>query len=360
MRFHPFGDKPLPSLGRPDLQRLVDDALEENLFLEYKSQLELRQVSREVTAFANTEGGGTVVVGIEEKNRAATNIVGIPSEVGLVEKIVQSLRSNVAPVPAFDIHVLGVSDSKVAVVIAVPPGTQPPYVWLPRGQILIRTQATTEPIRLADRDALDRLYALGIKGRRWALDQLSGLEGLPVDQYRVQAVTIPAVADGLGEYVRLYRESFMDRLVRSTPFPYERGIQHERQIKTFGMETGRVTVGAADDFDAHTVVTGVETTGMTTTDWIGDAFHLSYDTAKLMPKQVLPYHREVVEDMLGHRGDVVMFLQGQIEESASKASRFRFHRGPLSIAELENADFHEVLVREIKRSLGLRAYEPEE
>jgi hypothetical protein len=77
--------------------------------------------------------------------------------------------------------------------------------------------------------------------------------------------------------------------------------------------TGKVIVGDGDDFDAHTVVTTVKTTGTTTTDWIGDAFHLSYDTAKLMPKQVLPYHREAVEDMLGHCGDVVVFLQGRIE-----------------------------------------------
>ena len=58
----PFGGKAIDDTEAAALQRLLDEGVEENLFLEYKGKWEPHQIAKSIAAFANTEGG-TLIVG---------------------------------------------------------------------------------------------------------------------------------------------------------------------------------------------------------------------------------------------------------------------------------------------------------
>jgi hypothetical protein len=45
-----------------------------------------------------------------------------------------------------------IGEGKACIVVEVPAGLQPPYIFSPSGQVLIRTQTSSEPINLHDRE----------------------------------------------------------------------------------------------------------------------------------------------------------------------------------------------------------------
>jgi hypothetical protein len=64
MIWRPF-ERKLGQLARSDLEGLIEpEPRPEGLFVEYKSAWQAKKVARAVCSFANSEGGGTLVVGV--------------------------------------------------------------------------------------------------------------------------------------------------------------------------------------------------------------------------------------------------------------------------------------------------------
>jgi len=56
MLWRPF-DPPLSEWTTQELERLLDEGMEESLFLEYKSEWSAAQIAKSVAGFANTREG---------------------------------------------------------------------------------------------------------------------------------------------------------------------------------------------------------------------------------------------------------------------------------------------------------------
>lgn len=70
--------KPLKDVNEQDIQRLINDQIEENIHLDYKREIALspkgkKELAKDVSAFANSKGG-VIIYGIEEEK----NEDGIP------------------------------------------------------------------------------------------------------------------------------------------------------------------------------------------------------------------------------------------------------------------------------------------
>jgi len=87
-----------------DIQQLVDNSVSEGLRVEFKRELygnddkQKKELLKDVSAFANSHGGH-LILGVEEKNGAASCVVGLA---GInpdteVQRLQQSLQTGVEP-----------------------------------------------------------------------------------------------------------------------------------------------------------------------------------------------------------------------------------------------------------------------
>lgn len=115
---------------RSDLEALVSANEEEGLHLDYKSSAALEKsvlkddLSKDVAAFANADGG-VVVFGIEEKDRRPFRLdAGVPASVMTAERLEDIVHGNVSPRPV-GVRVKGIplADDRYAFVVSVPAAT---------------------------------------------------------------------------------------------------------------------------------------------------------------------------------------------------------------------------------------------
>jgi hypothetical protein len=138
----PFPGRPLQQLTSSDIRRLVDDAVPEGLHLDYKETLDLsgrdekKEFLRDVTAFANAEGG-LLIYGVREERKdgkptgVAAEIVGIPLSNPDEEtlRIEQLLRDAIdARLPTKQIHPLHLHDDSYVLLIRVPASLRAPHM----------------------------------------------------------------------------------------------------------------------------------------------------------------------------------------------------------------------------------------
>src|SRR2546428_11579317 len=82
----PFTGKPLAAIAPTTLQRFVDNGVPETLHLDYKRELTLgdkeskKEFLRDLTAFANAEGG-TINYGVAEERDAAGKQTGVAKRI---------------------------------------------------------------------------------------------------------------------------------------------------------------------------------------------------------------------------------------------------------------------------------------
>ncbi len=135
--------KPISQLIEADLQTLVDNSEKEGLLLEYKQELsgvdhEKKELSKDISAMANTDGG-YLIIGIKEDGGRASALVGTPKFIGRqpTEEWLESvLISNVRPRITIRPKVIETTtdSSKVYVVVHIPQSARRPHMVVAEGK----------------------------------------------------------------------------------------------------------------------------------------------------------------------------------------------------------------------------------
>ena len=134
-----FSGKRLSSLQEQDLQRLVDDQVQERDSVEYKRDMygnsddDKREMSKDITSMANHRGG-YIVIGIEADDEGIPiNVVGIETD-NHVERIRNSCLDNIDKrIVGLDIEDISLSNSRVVIVIAIPESINAPHMVTYKG-----------------------------------------------------------------------------------------------------------------------------------------------------------------------------------------------------------------------------------
>lgn len=136
-------EKPLQEVSKADLEALVSNKTHEGRTLDYKRDLKLkndddkRELSRDVSSFANA-AGGDLVFGVEEARDAEGKNLGYPERlVGVTvenfdatkQRIESIIRDNIDPrVPGIGIHRVDGFDNGPVVVVRVPQSWAGPHM----------------------------------------------------------------------------------------------------------------------------------------------------------------------------------------------------------------------------------------
>jgi hypothetical protein len=352
-RFDPFGGRALDSLTAHDLERLIKEDVREGQWVEYKSDWTSVKVARACASFANSEGGGTIVVGMEADQLLPTKVTGLEFNGEIETAAATAIRQLVDPVPDFEVASVVLPDGKVCLVTRIHPGADPPYV-MSNGAILVRTPANSEPISARDRESIDRLFALGKRGEEWARQIRNGVlsgwlgSARTPDWFRV--VTVPCAERGVGASGKIFKSDFVDRLSAlqltthfQTP-PY-------RATKIFPTE---VVVSQTLSYE---VSFSVSTQGVLTTFFQNGKNSQDGSRQPLVLSGVhgmLPHscsiHAQVLEQLLGHRGKAVLGVVGGLFDLAeSRMVDVQVQRDPLPIQAWSDPSFHADLLRSIQR-----------
>jgi len=134
-----FRGKRLSSLQEQDLQRLVDDQVQERDSIEYKmgmygnSDDDKREMLKDITSMANHRGG-YIVIGIEADDEGIpTNVIGIEAD-NHVERIRSSCLDNIDKrIVGLDIEDIELSNNRVAIVISIPESINAPHMVTYKG-----------------------------------------------------------------------------------------------------------------------------------------------------------------------------------------------------------------------------------
>lgn len=155
--YSPFYDKKgnpmdISKIKYCHLEQLVD--CEEGHHLEFKEKLEdggKNQLAKEITSFANCEGGW-LIVGIEDK----TNTIKAIDKFDYSQKV-GKIVSRVSPMPEFETKFLSLPDEKTkgVLLIYIYEGKHAPYIC--DGAIYIRCGSNKEPIKAAERGNVEYL-----------------------------------------------------------------------------------------------------------------------------------------------------------------------------------------------------------
>ncbi len=136
-------NKPTSQLNEEDLQALVDNKERESSILEYKQEIsgtdhEKKEIAKDVSAMANTEGG-YLVIGVQEVDGQASAITGTPKTIGrqpvevwIENVLITNVRPKIAITPKI-ITLISVSD-RVLVVIYVPQSPKRPHMVITDGR----------------------------------------------------------------------------------------------------------------------------------------------------------------------------------------------------------------------------------
>ena len=152
-------DKDFYSLTQDDIQRLIEYAVSEDRYIEYKQQLpdssdaEVKEFLADVSAFANA-AGGTIIYGIAEEDGVPLSIEGIESDDIDQEKrrLEDIIRNGVEPkINQLFIRDLEVEDKKI-ILIHIPNSWSKPHVvnYKKRWKFYVRTSAGKHPMDLEE------------------------------------------------------------------------------------------------------------------------------------------------------------------------------------------------------------------
>lgn len=78
-----------------DIQSLIRNKIEESIVLEYKGELDNKEIAKDVSAFANTEGG-TIIYGVQSQDKIPTGINWLAAS-GIEERIQNVVMTTIHP-----------------------------------------------------------------------------------------------------------------------------------------------------------------------------------------------------------------------------------------------------------------------
>jgi hypothetical protein len=122
------------SIEERDLQELVDAQVPEGLRLDFKltnygkSDPDKRELLKDVSALANSHGGH-LVIGIEEAEGVATNIVGVDVDTDAeILRMEQILRNAIEPpIPSIRIRSISLAIGRKILLLRIPRSWNPPH-----------------------------------------------------------------------------------------------------------------------------------------------------------------------------------------------------------------------------------------
>lgn len=134
-----FRGKRLSDLQEQDIQRLVDDQVEERDTVEYKRDMygnsddDKREMLKDITSMANHRGG-YIVIGIEaEDEEIPTDIVGIKAG-NHIERITSSCLDNIDKrMVGLEIEDIPLSNGRVVIIISIPESINIPHMITYKG-----------------------------------------------------------------------------------------------------------------------------------------------------------------------------------------------------------------------------------
>ena len=134
-----FRGKRISDLQEQDLQRLVDDQVQERDSIEYKRDMygnsddDKREMLKDITSMANHRGG-YIVIGIEADDEGIpTKVVGIEAD-NHVERIRSSCLNNIDKrIVGLDVEDISLSNSRVVIVISIPESVNAPHMVTYKG-----------------------------------------------------------------------------------------------------------------------------------------------------------------------------------------------------------------------------------
>lgn len=120
-----------------------------------------------------------------------------------------------------------------------------------------------------------------------------------------------------------------------------------------------MAIVSVDDSPRYQSALRVITTGIIATTWTNTRDPeegIDLTTMESLVTEACPRHRLVLEEKLGHRGDVTVTLAGE----SNRKSCVHVTRHQVPVADLDRSAFHDYFKREMMRSLGVLSYEPED
>ena len=115
-----------------DIKKLLESNTPEDFEIEYKRELtsDKKELKADVIQFANTYGG-ILIIGIEEEDRVAKNIVPITGDIDAVKlQINQTLRSNIEPaIQGLVVQEVEVVDGFI-ILIGIPESKNKPHCYV--------------------------------------------------------------------------------------------------------------------------------------------------------------------------------------------------------------------------------------
>ncbi len=164
-------DMPVHKWTFADVEDFCKLKIPEGLYIDYKQDLpENYQIAKHIAAFANTEGGW-ILIGVREEREKPVEVIGIDIDnvKSYISKIEQIVRDNINPRPKIKVfEALNADNTKVVIIIVIPPSLEAPHRLLTKDEIFIRTgqsshsenqqNSNSENIRLFQFKDLDYLY----------------------------------------------------------------------------------------------------------------------------------------------------------------------------------------------------------
>ena len=134
-----FRGKRISDLQEQDIQRLVNDQVQERDSIEYKRDMygnsddDKREMLKDITSMANHRGG-YIVIGIEADDEGIpTKVIGIEAD-DYVERIRSSCLNNIDKrIVGLDIEDISLSNSKVVIIISIPESINAPHMVTYKG-----------------------------------------------------------------------------------------------------------------------------------------------------------------------------------------------------------------------------------
>jgi len=243
---------------------------------------------------------------------------------------------------------------------ARPRGHQPPYVLIRTGQLLVRTPTSSEPVGIHDREALDRLFARGERGRIWAREQAEALRGTEWNSQSARVVTIPAVDQGLVAIPAIFVPSFVQAMIdEMMRFHVVSSVFLDKEVqRTMSENVVGVRTPTWEDAESYLSM-NVWGSGIIRSEWGRPRNGSDVQALKTMLDWALSSHRRLYETRLGHRGDVAVVALARWLDTGG-GSRATFVANPtVPLDELKAPTFHDLLARGIDRSLNYYVPEPE-